>query len=205
MRTLPTLLCLLACVPALRAESAPTPAPATVSQADAEYLKKIDERATGIVAKLQLTDEAKASTVKAIVAAQYVKLREWQEANESQLKTLRKDPALKDQAEALLGTRKKLREAFLKSLGEHLTGRQIDVIKDGMTYGKVQFTWNGYLNQNPWLNEEEKARVLTWLLEARDEAIDGGSADEKSDIFNRYKGKIANYLAKRQQAKPAKK
>ena len=205
MRSLPTLLCLLACVPALRAESVPAPAPAAVTQAEADYLKKIDQRATDIVGKLQLTDEAKTAAVKAIVVGQYLKLREWQEANEAQLRTLRKDPALKEQADALLGTRTKLREAFLKSLGEHLTGRQIDVIKDGMTYGKVQFTWNGYLTQNPWLNEEEKARVLTWLLEARDEAIDGGSADEKSDIFNRYKGKIANYLAKRQQSKPAKK
>jgi hypothetical protein len=34
------------------------------------------------------------------------------------------------------------------------------------------------------------------LKEAREEAMDAGSAPEKTAIFQRYKGKINNYLSK---------
>jgi hypothetical protein len=64
-----------------------------------------------------------------------------------------------------------------------------------MTYGKVQFTYTGYLNEYPNLSEQNKQKVLELLKEAREEAMDGGSSDEKSAIFNRYKGKINNYLS----------
>jgi len=47
----------------------------------------------------------------------------------------------------------------------------------------------------PDMTEEEKAHVLALLKEARELAIDGGSAEEKTAIFGKYKGKINNYLA----------
>jgi hypothetical protein len=34
------------------------------------------------------------------------------------------------------------------------------------------------------------------LKEAREEAMDGGSSQEKDAVFGRYKGKINNYLSK---------
>jgi hypothetical protein len=64
-----------------------------------------------------------------------------------------------------------------------------------MTYGKVGFTLKGYLTEYPDLNEAQKAEVLRLLKEAREEAMDAGSSDEKSAIFNRYKGRINNYLS----------
>jgi len=44
------------------------------------------------------------------------------------------------------------------------------------------------------------------LKEARELAIDGGSAEEKTAIFGKYKGKINNYLSAQghnKKAKPA--
>jgi hypothetical protein len=65
-----------------------------------------------------------------------------------------------------------------------------------MTYGKVQFTFKGYVTQYPDLSEENKNEILRLLKEAREAAMDGGSANEKTAIFQRYKGKINNYLSK---------
>ena len=63
-----------------------------------------------------------------------------------------------------------------------------------MTYNKVRVTFDGYLQIVPHLTDPEKARILELLKEAREEAMDGGSAEEKSAIFKKYKGKINNYL-----------
>jgi hypothetical protein len=70
-------------------------------------------------------------------------------------------------------------------------------VKDKMTYGKVKVTYDAYCKQNPTLTDEEKAHVLALLKEARELAMDGGSAEEKTAIFGKYKGKINNYLAAR--------
>jgi len=56
----------------------------------------------------------------------------------------------------------------------------------------------------PDLTEENKQKILELLKQAREEAMDGGSSDEKTAIFQRYKGKINNYLSK-QGIHPAKK
>jgi hypothetical protein len=65
-----------------------------------------------------------------------------------------------------------------------------------MTYNKVEFTYKGYLQQlDGKLNDEQKAKILDLLKEARELAMDGVSAEEKTAIFGKYKGKINNYLA----------
>jgi hypothetical protein len=85
---------------------------------------------------------------------------------------------------------------YIAGLSAQLTPEQVEQVKDKMTYGKVQFTFKGYLIEYPELTDEQKQNVLELLKEARELAMDGGSSDEKSDIFNRYKGRINNYLSK---------
>ena len=69
-------------------------------------------------------------------------------------------------------------------------------MKDKLTYGKVQFTYAGYMADYPNLADDHKQKILAMLKEAREEAMDGGSAEEKTAVFQRYKGKINNYLSK---------
>jgi hypothetical protein len=80
-------------------------------------------------------------------------------------------------------------------LSEELTPDQVDRVKDKMTYKKVKVTYDAYVEIAQTLTSEQKAKILEFLNEAREEAIDGGSAQEKSAIFNRCKGRINNYLA----------
>ena len=39
--------------------------------------------------------------------------------------------------------------------------------------------------------------VMVWLVEARELAIDAESSNKKHDTFNKYKGRINNYLSAR--------
>ena len=43
--------------------------------------------------------------------------------------------------------------------------------------------------------EEQKTKIKGWLIEAREQAMDGESAEKKTEIFGKYKGRIANYLS----------
>ena len=65
-----------------------------------------------------------------------------------------------------------------------------------MVYGKVQVTYNAYCEIIPSLTDAQKAKILEWLNAAREEAMDCGRSKEKDAVFKKFKGRIANYLAK---------
>ena len=163
------------------------------AQVEANYTKAIEGRTDGVLKALALTDAGAAAKVHDAVIAQYRALKAWHEANDAQLNAGKGDTNAVAPIRASLKT---LHEGFLAKLGEVLTPAQVETVKDKLTYGKVQFTFGGYVAQYPALTEAQKQRVLELLKEAREEAMDGGSADEKTAVFQHYKGKINNYLSK---------
>ena len=162
-------------------------------QAEANYTKAIEGRTADILKILALNDTNKISNVHDIIIAQYRALNVWHDANDAKLKAARADTNAVVQIRASLKT---LHDEFIGKLGKNLTLEQVDQVKDKMTYGKVQFTFAGYLAQYPGLAEVHQQKILELLKEAREEAMDGGSAEEKTAVFQRYKGKINNYLSK---------
>ena len=172
---------------------------------DAEYTRKLDDRVSKIVTTLELSDSAKAAQVHGLIVAQYRTLNIWHDTHDAHLKELKKTAAATDadeaavaktEIESIKASLKAIHGNYLARLAESLSPEQIERVKDGMTVGKVKFTYTGYVQQIPALTEEQKAKVLELLKEAREEAMDAGSMDEKSDIFNRYKGRINNWLSK---------
>jgi hypothetical protein len=123
---------------------------------------------------------------------QYRALRAWHDENDAKLKSA-KDPQTVSQ---INGSLKIIHNQFLKKLGIVLTPAQIDIVKDKMTYGVVQVTMKAYEEKYPELNDAEKKQMLAWLIEARETAMDQGSANEKHAVFGKYKGRINNYLSK---------
>lgn len=182
-------------------------APAAANEAEsaaAKYTATITKRSADIVDALFLSDGAKAQRVQAILVAQYRALNAWHEQHDAELKALKKSAGSDDReaatkAKAKIATTqaslKNIHDEFLAKLATELTPAQIETVKDKMTYGKVKVTFDGYVEIVPNLTDAEKARILELLKEAREEAMDGGSADEKSVIFKKYKGKINNYLS----------
>lgn len=160
---------------------------------EAKYTASIEGRTAEILKVLALSDTNKAAKVHDIVIAQYRNLRAWHDENDAKLKAVKSDTSATSQIRASLKT---LHENFLSALAESLSPEQIEQVKDKMTYGKVQFTFKGYVSQYPSLSEPNKAEILRLLKEAREEAMDGGSAAEKTAVFQRYKGRINNYLSK---------
>lgn len=180
-------------LPASAKDKTATETKLTPEQTEAKYTAAIEGRTADILKILALSDTNKVARVHDIIMAQYRALNAWHEANDPKLKAARADQEATAKIRASV---KILHAEFLSRLAENLTPEQIELVKDKMTYGKVQFTFAGYCAAYSDLSETNKQEILRLLKEAREEAMDGGSSDEKSAIFNRYKGKINNYLSK---------
>ncbi len=165
----------------------------TPEQTEAKYTAAIEGRTADILKILALTDADRSAKVHDAIMAQYRALKVWHEENDAKLKAAKADTNATAQIHVSL---KALHGKFLGALAESLTPEQIEQVKDKMTYGKVQFTLNGYLTAYPNLTEAHKEKIIELLKQAREEAMDGGSAEEKTAVFQKCKGKINNYLSK---------
>jgi hypothetical protein len=160
------------------------------ADSEAAYTQAINKRADDIVALLNISDPADSSAIHQILVNQYRALRDWHDANDARLKS-----ADKSDAAAIRESLRAIHDQFLAALGSKLSAQQIETVKDKMTYGKVKVTYDAYVEIVPTLSSQQKQKILQWLTEAREEAMDAGSAEEKSAVFNRYKGKINNFLS----------
>jgi hypothetical protein len=168
---------------------------------ETKYRHVITERARRIVDALHLTDEAQHDRVVTLVARQYRSLRDIHDRRDQAIELLSDGPAAvaepqieKQRLEAeraVLGAHRK----FVARLAAELPPESVEQIKDGMTYGVAQITYQAYLSLLPNLSEEDKREIKACLLEAREYAMDGGSSDEKHAWFGKYKGRINNYLS----------
>jgi hypothetical protein len=163
----------------------------SVADAEAAYTRTIEKRAADVLAALEVKDPAKAAKVQDILIAQYRALRDWHDANDAKRKG-----ATGDQAQQLNASLKALHDKFVSGLSAELTANQVEKVKDKMTYNKVKVTFDAYCHNVPNLTEPQKQKVLGMLKEAREEAMDAGSSDEKNKIFRKFKGRINNYLSK---------
>jgi hypothetical protein len=85
-------------------------------------------------------------------------------------------------------------DRFVAALSRELTPDQIETVKDQLTYGKVKFTYDAYCSIIPSLTDEQKAKILDLLKQAREVAMEGGSSGEKDVIFQQYKDQINTWL-----------
>jgi hypothetical protein len=171
---------------------------------DPAFTQVLMNRAQKIVDTLGIEDPVKAQQVQNLIADQYRSLSMLQDTRDTQIKALQSQAgdnpdsakpaiqALKDMAQTL---QDQLHIRYLLKLSALLTPAQIDQVKDGMTYGVVQVTYNSYLDMLPQLTEPQKAAIMAYLVEAREIAMDAGSSGEKHQWFGKYKGRINNYLS----------
>lgn len=66
-----------------------------------------------------------------------------------------------------------------------------------MTYNSLQVQYESLVDMVPSLTEEEKKQIYAWYKEAREFSMDAENSDKKHAAFNKYKGRINNYLTKR--------
>ena len=191
MKLFTVLLTLLASSIAVFAGDAPPPpAPALLA------------RASKIVASLALPDAAQATRLTEFIARHYAQLSLIHGLRDNSVELARSEPD-KQRGEqvrqtALNVAAGRLAErhfAFVARLTAELTPAQVEQIKDGMTYGVAPNTFRVYQQMLPNLTTEQRTQIHAWLLEAREHAMQAGSAEEKHGWFGKYKGRINNYLS----------
>jgi hypothetical protein len=168
--------------------------PGTREDLEATYNIAIENRTTSIVTLLKLSDTNQSARVHDIIIAQYRTLKARDEAIDSLLKLQGKPANFSNRARLRQSESQSLHDQFLAKLAAELTPEQVEMVKDKMTYNKVQVTYDAYCSIVPGLTETDKTEILAVLKQARDEAMDGGSAGEKSAIFQQYKDRINDYL-----------
>lgn len=172
---------------------------------DPAYVESIVKRSQKIVDKLDIADAKVAENVCNIIANRYFELNDIYEARDAKVKQIKesgltgdgKNEALKAAENEKDAALYRSHFAFPSSLSQFINEKQIEAVKDGMTYGVVKVTYEATLDMIPSLKEEEKAQIYAWLVEAREFAMDAENSNKKHAAFGKYKGRINNYLSAR--------
>lgn len=171
---------------------------------DPQYVASIVQRSKKIVDGLSLTDRNSREEVTRIIANRYFELNDIYTERDAAIEKAKSQLAGEAKDNALQAARNKADAALYRShfafpaaLSLFLNDKQIEGVKDGMTYNVVHVTYTAQLDMIPTLKEEEKAQIYAWLVEAREFAMDAESSKKKHEAFGKYKGRINNYLSKR--------
>ena len=173
--------------------SYPSPAVALDSAGrDPKYVQTITGRSMKATDALGITWTPLGQNVLNIICNRYFKLNDIYSERDSVKKTNKK------LAEAQCDSKLyRSHYGFLADLSMYLNPRDIDKVKDMMTFDVVKVTYEAQCDMIPTLKEEEKKQIMAWLIEARELAIDAESSKKKHEVFGKYKGRINNYLTKR--------
>ena len=159
---------------------------------DPKYVESILGRAQKATDALNITWTPDGENVRNIIANRYFTLNDIYAERDSLKKT---DKAL---AAAQCDSRLyRSHFGFDADLSVYLSPKDVIKVKDVMTYGVVDVTFKAYCDMIPTLTAEEKEQIMVWLVEARELALDAESSNKKHEAFNKYKGRINNYLSKR--------
>ncbi|MBN2698271.1 MAG: DUF3826 domain-containing protein [Bacteroidales bacterium] len=171
---------------------------------DIDYWNVVSGRARKIVSGMGLSAVQKAEKAGELIALQYYNLRSLHDERDGLVsetgRSVGINPARKERITGRIKRRtdrriQRLHQEFIKDLSAVLDPGLIEMVKDGMTYGLLDHTYNAYLRLLPDLTELQKKKIREWLVEARETAMDSGSSEEKHACFRKYRGKINNYLS----------
>lgn len=188
--------------PSLHAQTDAQPiAVKQTEDAKAKADMELDKKAAEWTASLNLNDAAKETKVKAAVATHLKLVRDWHNEHPPATVPAGINPAtgnklsdLDRQIIASSAMPKSVHEELMNMLKAELTPEQVEAVLDKYTVGKVAFTLQGYKAIVPDLTAEEEARILGFLKQAREQAVDYKNMKEISAVFEIYKTKCEQYL-----------
>ena len=165
--------------------------------ADDEITKKASEW----VASLNLNDATKENRVKALVIAHLTAVRTWHNAHPASTVSAGINPVtgnkLTDLDREIIADSampNTVHQELMEGLKSNLSPEQVEAILDKYTIGKVAFTMQGYKAIVPDLTADEEAKILSFLKQAREQAIDYKNMKQISAIFEIYKTKSEQLL-----------
>lgn len=162
---------------------------------------EIEKKAAEWIAGLKLTDAEKQKRVTAAVGTHLKTIRDWNNEHPASTVPAGINPAtgnklseLDRQIIANSAMPASVHKDLMDALNKDLTPEQVEYILDQYTIGKVAFTLKGYKAIVPDLKPEEETKILDYLKQAREQAIDYKSMKQISAIFEIYKTKCEQYL-----------
>jgi hypothetical protein len=165
------------------------------------YTRIAEQRADKIVESLALASPTTAARVREVIARQYADLNALHAVRDARIAEAKLLPDRAAATAAVTAAKASvdpqltaLQAAYLGKLAEDLAPAQIDIVKDGMTYGVLPLTFRVYQQMLPELTAAQKEQILAWLTEARELAMTGSTSGEKHAWFGKYKGRINNFL-----------
>jgi len=171
--------------------------------AEAAYTKSITERSAKIIQTLAISDSIQYQQVLSILVQQYRNINQAQQVQKNAVTAMKQQAAEAaeiatqiKQTEMLKATQmEQFHQAFIAQLTPLVSEKQLELIKDGITYRIFPITYAAYLDMIPTLNDAQKVKIFEWLKEARELAMDGESSEKKHAVFGKFKGRINNYLS----------
>jgi hypothetical protein len=162
---------------------------------------EILDKAREYVAALNLSDAAKKTAVEQVVAVHLVTVRDWHNQHPSSTVPAGINPVtgnklseLDRQIIADSAMPATVHQDLMNGLNKNLSPEQVEIILDKYTIGKVAFTMQGYKAIVPDLTADEEAKILGFLKQAREQAVDYKNMKEISAIFEIYKTKSEQLL-----------
>ncbi|MDQ1143110.1 DUF3826 domain-containing protein [Pedobacter agri] len=153
------------------------------------------------VSALNLNDATKKLAVENVIAVHLTTIRDWHNSHPSSTVpdginpvTGNKLSDLDKQIIADSAIPTTVHQALMDGLKKNLSPEQVEVILDKYTIGKVDFTMKGYKAIVPDLTADEEAKILAYLKQAREQAVDYKNMKQISAIFEIYKTKSEQML-----------
>jgi hypothetical protein len=182
-------------------ETKATPAKMTTAEQKEKSDADQEAKAAEWVQSLNLKDAAKEAKVKAAIASHLKAVRDWHNEHPYTTVPAGINPAtgnrlsdLDRQVIANSAIPKTVHDNLMATLKAELTPDQVEAVLDKYTIGKVAFTMQGYKAIVPDLTPEEEAKILGFLKQAREQAIDYKNMNQISAIFEIYKTKSEQFL-----------
>jgi len=204
MKKLPLSLIVLSAVvfaPIMRAgiTVSSTPSVETAKQEKSDV--DLENKVTGWVESLALGDAEKAARVQAVIVTHLKAVRDWHNDHPASTVPAGINPVtgksltdLDRQMIADSAMPKTVHEVLMSGLRKDLGEEQVEAVLDKYTEGKVAFTLKGYKAIVPDLTAEEETKILGYLKQAREQAVDYKSIKQISAIFEIYKTQSEQYL-----------
>ncbi len=163
--------------------------------------QELEKKAVEWIKSLNLNDAKKESRLTQVIAIHLKMTRDWNNDHPFTTVPAGINPTtgnnlseLDRQIIANSAMPKTVHEALMSGLRKDLSEEQVEAVLDKYTIGKVAFTLAGYKSIVPDLTKEEETKIVGFLKQAREQAVDYKSMKQISAIFEIYKNKCEQFL-----------
>lgn len=171
----------------------------------ANVVTEAQQKTAKVMDKLLLANDSIRENIQIVITNRYLELREIHLNYDKRNKTIEARGLPKEvEAEELERSYYQYNSDLYRSrfgyeawLSFYLNDKQVETIKDAMTYNLFHIRYDDFMDLLPNLTGADKNRVYHWLVEAREFSMDFETPRKMRQMFTKYRGRINNYLSSR--------